>query len=137
MFPGSGRFSGGNDNPLQYSSMGTLMDREAWRATVLSHSVVSDSLRRYGLLPARLLCPWGFSRQEHWSGFPCLPPGHLPNPVIKPMSPALQVSLPSESPGKPKSTEVGSLSCLQRILPTHNLNQGLLHCRWILYQLSY
>ena len=23
--------------------------------------------------PARLLCPWAFSRQEHWSGLPCPP----------------------------------------------------------------
>ena len=28
-------------------------------------SVVSDSLRPHGLQPARLLCPWGFSRQEY------------------------------------------------------------------------
>ena len=41
---------------------------------VLSHSVVTDSLRPHGLQHARLLCPWGFSRQEHWSGLPCLPP---------------------------------------------------------------
>ena len=32
---------------------------------------------------------------------------------------------------------VGSLFFLQRILPTQELNQGLLHCRWILCQLSY
>ena len=25
----------------------------------------------------------GFSRQEHWSGLPYLPPGDLPNPGIK------------------------------------------------------
>ena len=31
----------------------------------------------------------GFSRQEYWSGLPCLPPGDLPNPGIKPASPAL------------------------------------------------
>ena len=44
----------------------------------------------------------GFSRQEYWSGLPCLPPGNLPNPEIEPRSPALQVdSLPSEPPGKP------------------------------------
>jgi len=50
----------------------------------------------------RLLCPWGFSRQEYWSGFPCPPPGDLPNREIIPRSPALQVDfLPSESPGKP------------------------------------
>ena len=27
-----------------------------------------------------------FSRQEYWSGFPCPPPGDLPDPGIKPMS---------------------------------------------------
>ena len=44
----------------------------------------------------------GFSRQEHWSGLPCPPPGDLPNPGIKPRSPTLQAdSLPSETPGKP------------------------------------
>ena len=32
---------------------------------------------------------------------------------------------------------MGSLSLLQRIFPIQELNQGLLHFRWILYQLSY
>ena len=51
---------------------------------------------------------------------------------------ALQVnSVPAEPPGKPKSTGVGSLSLLQWIFLTQELNQGLLHCRRILYQLSY
>ena len=31
-------------------------------------------LRPHGLQPARLLCPWGFSRQEYWSGLPFIPP---------------------------------------------------------------
>ena len=30
-------------------------------------------------------------RQEHWNGLLCPSPGFLPNPGIKPMSPALQV----------------------------------------------
>ena len=30
----------------------------------------------------------GLSRQEYWSGLPCLPSGDLPNPRIKPTSPA-------------------------------------------------
>ena len=33
---------------------------------------MSDSLQHHGLQPARLLCPWGFSRKEHWSALPCL-----------------------------------------------------------------
>jgi len=45
--------------------------------------------------------------------------------------------LPSELPGKPKNTRVGSLSLLQGIIPTQESNRGLLYCRRILYQLSY
>ena len=95
-----------------------VMDTEAWHATVLgsqtvrhdwetelnwidhgylftlkqhvlSHSVMSDSLQPQGLLPARLHCPWGFSRQEYWCGLPCPPPGNLPNPGTKPKSSTL------------------------------------------------
>ena len=32
--------------------------------------------------------PLEFSRQEYWSGLPFPPPGDLPNPGIKPVSPA-------------------------------------------------
>ena len=42
---------------------------------------------------------------------------------------------PWNSPGQ--NTGVGSLSLLQGIFPNQGLNPGLLHCRWILYQLSY
>ena len=81
---------------------------------MLSHSVVSDSLWPHGLYPTRFFCPWGFSRQEYWSGLPCPAPGHLGNPGIEPRSPTFQVdSLPSEPPGKPKNIGVGSLSLLQ------------------------
>ena len=58
----------------------------------------------------------GFSKQVYWSGLAFPPPGDLPDPRIKPESPALQVdSLPSEPTGKPKNTGVGSLSLLQGI----------------------
>ena len=44
----------------------------------------------------------GFSRQECWSGLPFPSPGDLPDPGIKPGSPALQAdALPTEPPGKP------------------------------------
>ena len=105
---------------------------------MLSHSVRSDSLWPHGLQPARLLHPWGFSRQEFWSGMPCPRPGDLSNSGIKPEYPALQAdSLPSEPPGKPKNTGMGSLYLLQGNFLTQELNRGLLNCRWILYQLSY
>ena len=43
-----------------------------------------------------------FSRQEHWSGLPFPFPRDLPNPGIKPRSPAFQAdSSLSEPPGKP------------------------------------
>ena len=41
---------------------------------------------------------------------PCPPPGDLPNPGVKPRSPALQAdSLLPEQPEKPKNTGVGRL----------------------------
>ena len=81
----------------------------------------------HGILQAKIL---------EWVAIPS--PGDLPNPGIERRSPTLQVdSLPSEPPGKPKNTEVGNLSLLQRIFPTQELNQSLLLCRQILYQLSY
>ena len=42
---------------------------------------------------------------------------------------------PWNSPGQ--NAGVGSLSLLQGIFQTQELNPGLLHCRWILYQLTY
>ena len=69
----------------------------SWFSLVLSHSVMSTSLRPHRLQPTRLLRPWRFSRQEYWSGLPRPPPGDLPDPGIKPRSPAWQVdSLLSE-----------------------------------------
>ena len=41
--------------------------------TVLSCSVVSDSLQVHGL--GSLLSMWFLSRQEYWNGLPCPPPG--------------------------------------------------------------
>ena len=46
-------------------------------------------------------------------------------------------SLLAELLGKPKNTGVGSLSLLQWISLSQELNQSLLLCRQILYQLSY
>ena len=112
--------------------------RWAWR-NVFNRSVVSDSLRPHGLQPARLLCPWEFSRQEYWNGLPCPSPGDLPDPGTKPRSPALQAhSFLSQPPGKLKNTGVGNLPLFQGIFPTKELETGVfLHCRRTLYQLSY
>ena len=94
----------------------------------------------------------GFSRQEYWSGLPFPSPGDLPNPGIKPKSPALQAdALTPEPAGKPlkylfeplfwgergKNTGVGCHSLLQEIFLTQGLNPGLPHCRQTLYRLSH
>ena len=85
-----------------------------------------------GILQARIL---------EWVA--CSPAGDLPNQGIEARSPTLQADfLPSEPPGilegvATKNTGGGSLSLLQRIFLTQELNQCLLHCRQILYQLNY
>ena len=79
-----------------------------------------------------------FSRPGYWSGKSFPSPGYLPNPGIEPRSSTLQAdSLPAEPQGKPKNTGMGSLSLVQGIFLTQGSHPGLLHCRWILYQLSY
>ena len=69
-----------------------------------------------------------FSKQEYWNGFPCPPPGDLPDPGIEPTSSALQASsLPTEPPGKPWH--------LIWLLPKSSLNQShmchSLTCSWL------
>ena len=68
-----------------------------------------------------------------------LPPVDLPTQGWNPGLPHCRqiLSLPSEPPGKPRNTGGGGLSLLQEIFLTEESNQCLLHCRWILYQLSY
>ena len=79
---------------------------------VLSRSVVSDFSNPWTVAHQAPLS-MGFSKQEYWGGLPCPPPGDLPNPGVKARSSALQVdSSPSEPPGKPMNTAVGSLSFL-------------------------
>ena len=77
----------------------------------------------HGILQARIL---------EWVAFP------FSRESSQPRDQTLQEdSLPAEPQGKPRNTGVGSLSLLQRIFLTQKSNWGLLHCRWILYQLSY
>ena len=81
----------------------------------------------HGILQARILEQVAFTFSRGSS-----------HPGIEPRSPAMQVdSLPAKPQGKPKNTGVGSLSLLQETFPTQESNKGLLHCRRILYQLSY
>ena len=78
-------------------------------STLKCLSLSCVSLRGAGLCNPMDCSPPGsssmeLSRQEYWSGSPFPSPGDLPNPGIKPGSPALQEdSLLSELPGKPFS----------------------------------
>ena len=80
-----------------------------------------------GILQARIL---------EWVAMPSSKGSSQPSNQT--LSPALQAdSLPYEPAGKPKNTGVGSLSLLEGIFLSQESNQAYLHCRWILYQLSY
>ena len=81
----------------------------------------------YGILQARIL---------EWVTFPLSRGSSQPRDGIQ-VSHIAGWFFTSWSQGKPKNTRMGSLSLLQWIFPTQELNQGLLPCRWILYQLSY
>ena len=70
----------------------------------VSRSVVSASLQPRGLQPTRFLFH-GILQAKVLEWVATSSPGDLPNPGIRPGSPALQSdSLPSEPPGKPQQT---------------------------------
>ena len=73
-------------------------------ARVLSHSVLSDSATPW-TVACQAALSMGFSEQEDRSGLPFLPPEELPDPGIKPESPASSALagefFTTEPPGKP------------------------------------
>ena len=79
-------------NP-QESAWASNSDQLPWCCCCccLVTSVMSDPMQPYATHQAPL--SMGFSRQEYWSGLPCLPPGDLPEPGIEPGSPALQADV--------------------------------------------
>ena len=81
----------------------------------------------------------GFSSQEYWSGLPWPSPGDLPDSGVKSRSPALQVdSLQLNHLGSPRILEWVAMPFPRGSSRLRDLsNPGLLHCRGILYQLSY
>ena len=107
-------------------------------------SVMTDSLRLHGLYSHNesdmtewlsLYSPWNSLGQN--TGV-LSSPEDVPNPGIEPRSSTLHMdSLPAEPQGNSKNTGVDSLSLLQEIFPNQESNWGLLHSRWILYQMSY
>ena len=79
---------------------------------MLSCSVMSDSVTAWTVACQPPLS-MGFPRQKYWSGLPYPPPGDLPQPGIKPTSPALAGGFfTTEPPGKP----VKPLLCAKQYL---------------------
>ena len=77
-----------------------------------------------------------FSRQEYWSGLPFPSPEDLPNPGIKPGSPALQAdALPSEPPGKPFCSTKDTTKRWKIKLQEIHLNKDLLSVQFSSVQL--
>ena len=75
-----------------------MQNYEVTLCVCISCSVVSESL---WTVAHQAPLSVEFSRQEYWSGLPSPSPRDLPDPGIKPGSPALQAeSLPSEPPEK-------------------------------------
>ena len=86
--------------------------------------------------PARLFCPWDFPGKNTGVGCHFLLQGIFSTQGSNQDSRIAGGCLPSEPPRKPMNAGVGSLSFFQGIFLIWESNQGLLHCTWVLYQLS-
>ena len=84
--------------------------------TITIHGIPQARILEWVAIPS----PTGFSQPRDQTQVSCIVGGFF-----------------TELPGKPKNIGVGSLSLLWRIFLIQESNQGLLHCRRILYQLSY
>ena len=102
------------DTTYMSSGSGCKLNTSSWAPEVSTgHCQCYEKERKWScsamydlLWPHTLACQappsMGFSRQEYWSGWPFPSPRDLPDPGIKPKSPALQTdSLPSEPAEKP------------------------------------
>ena len=73
---------------------------------VLSRSVMFDSVTAWTVAHLAPLT-MGLFWQEYWSGLPCLPPGDLPNPGLKRVSPLVPALadrfFTTAPPGKPQN----------------------------------
>ena len=96
--------------PGRLQSRGSQNVRQNW-ATEFMCSVVSDSATPW-IVARQAPSSMRFSMRECWSGLPFPPLEDLPNPGIKPRSPALQANaLPSELLGKLVHTNFSILGC--------------------------
>ena len=122
----------------------SLLQHHSSKASILQHPAFFTGQLSKGLLLLSHFCrvrlcatPWtaayqatlsmAFSRQEYQNGLLFPSPVDLPNPGIKPGSPALQTdAFPSEPPGKPWTTGTSLYFHLQIILSIKFLSPLLL-----------
>ena len=101
-----------------------------WKSGSVSCSVMSNSLWPHGLYRPP---PGQNTRVSSLFLLQRIFPTQGSNPVSR----ITGRFFTSWATGKLKNTRVGSQSLPQGISPIQQSNRGLLHCRWILYQLSY
>ena len=124
----------GTGNPLQCSCLENPRDGGAWWAAVYGVAESRTRLKRLSnSSPARSHATntkecrvWNYADNQSESESRSVISNSLwPHGLFN----------PGNSPGQ--NTGVGSLSLLQEIFPSQESNWDLLHCRQILYQLSY
>ena len=119
--PSMERPKGGMTQRIAVSHWGDRIQAASWwmrpglsrgirKLCVLSHFSRVQPFESLQTLAHEAPLSMGFSRQEHWSGLPCLPPGDLPNPGVEHLSLSLLLwqadSLPLALPlaSKPPET---------------------------------
>ena len=127
---------------MDYSPPGSPVygDYPGKNTGVCCHALLQGIFPTQGSNPGLPHCSWILHRLSHqgcprileWVAYP------LSSRSSQPRTPPLQAdSLPAEPRVKPKNTGMGSLALLQQSFLIQESKQGLLHCREILYQLSY
>ena len=80
---------------------------------LFSPYVISDSFETSWTVTHQTPLSMGFPRQEYWSGLPCPPLGDLPDPGIRPTSPALAGRLPLSHQGGFAAAAAAAVKSLQ------------------------
>ena len=102
--------------------------KKQWRGCSKLLLVVPDS----ATLWTAACLSMGLSRQEHWSGLPCPPPGDLPDPGIEPaslVSPVGRFSTP-EPPGKPQWRDCTTIRQKGNSSPQPSVTNSHPECEW-------
>ena len=131
----------GNGNPLLCSCLENPRDRGAWWASVYGVAQSRTQLTRLSSSssssqPLKLLLWFDvYYFYAYFQNSPIHVKWSESSSVVSDCLWPHGLYSPWNSPGQ--NTGVGSHSLLQGIFPTQGSNPGLLHCRWILYQLSH